>query len=426
MVCGHRSVWCVCLLSLVCLGCGLAENTKLANRVDEYLKLDRETCDLLCQIHDEQTLNASSAEILAKSRKLCELHSEISTSRAPKTQVKRIKAKVKAQQDELESKVAASIIRIAKIPGGKKFIRSFVAILGEGGMIPGYTPAMLNDMEEDIPTLVPDGAPPGIEKQTFHERNPARHNIPDPRRQMGAGFVSHRPSTTMGLSGTGQNPQGLQNSSTINQIDLSDKTPQELVSYFTHYDSEVAIRAIRRINRVEPDSVSNEVKRDVAQTLKRVAFDRTNNSRLRNIAIEGLVLWGGKYSVPLLLELLEEEDADSSQQGALLKALNHFEDYSAVEPAAKILAKGDYNMTLACEYLIKSGPDAEQAVLDHVRPTTFFLTQETIRLLGRIGTRKSFEAFKLLRRSTFYPALKQEVDDARKAILEREKDAGGQ
>jgi hypothetical protein len=215
-------------------------------------------------------------------------------------------------------------------------------------------------------------------------------------------------------------------------INLDEKTPEELVNYFDYHNKAIALRAIRRINEVDPDSVSKDVKRTVAMGLKDVAEDTNKSSAARCAATEGMITWGGKYSVPILVGILDKETQNPNpvhrfsrqgleQQKIILKALNDFGDRSAPVPVARVLAQGNGNMYAASEYLARVGPDAEDAVLTNVQPANYEITRETVQLLGKIGTKKSFKAFNLLKKTIFYQQVKQEITDARKAILERER-----
>lgn len=134
--------------------------------------------------------------------------------------------------------------------------------------------------------------------------------------------------------------------------------------------------------------------------------------------MQGMVIWGKEYSVPLLVELLDQ-NSTTKQQKIILGALIDFKDYSAIEPVAKVLAEGNSNLYTASNYLATIGPNAEKAVLAYVRPTSLELTKETIRLLGKIGSRKSLVAFVRLKKLPYYNLVEQDIREAKQAVLDR-------
>ncbi len=69
------------------------------------------------------------------------------------------------------------------------------------------------------------------------------------------------------------------------------------------------------------------------------------------------------------------------------------------------------------------GSDAEDVILQSVSPSNFLITQATVQLLGDIGTRKSIDRMRLLRKLYFYKMVQQDVTDAIAKIRRREAEA---
>ena len=196
------------------------------------------------------------------------------------------------------------------------------------------------------------------------------------------------------------------------------KTPQQWADDLDATHPEKVYQAMYGLNHVDRAGMSSELKKQVARKAKDLAFDSMQFPEIRNEAVRGLVIWGGKYSIPLLVELLGKSDV--AVQGEALKGLQKLGSSDGAEAAAKILAANGADQTIAIEYLESVGPEAEKFVLENVRPTTYELTQKTVELLGKIGTKKSFKAFAMLEKTPFNMILRPDIEKARQAILARD------
>ena len=79
-------------------------------------------------------------------------------------------------------------------------------------------------------------------------------------------------------------------------------------------------RAINALLKTTPDDVpSLETRKQIAKAFKRLAESPDTFGREKEQAIRGLVIWGGKYSGPILLGLLNT--AHGSDQRHLIQAL---------------------------------------------------------------------------------------------------------
>lgn len=425
MISTKRSVLPFFFLLVFCVGCGLNANARLRSGAKEINSLNEKIADQMDLIRDEATLKKNSPKILANYRKLMKVAKKLEGMRGTKQVVEAVKADLLSTKSRLESQVMSSFRRIARIPGGKKLIRSIVDILEANGTM--VNPAIKRLLSEDsFPTLrMPD-------RSSMRDRSSSRSFDSNSRERQ---HSRNRASNSENYSNFGNPwPRGFgrsrfphgSNKKTAPKrpsVDLSKKTTKELVFYCLHAEELVAIDAVKRINGVDPSTISSELKGEIARTLKKVAYNPSNSDQLRSNATKGMVIWGGKFCVPFLIELLDS--SGSSQQSVILKALVDYENYTAIEPVAKVLAQDNHNREAAAEYLAKAGPDAEQPVLDYVRPTSLFLTSETVKLLGKIGTKKSLTALVRLKRVVpyYYRETENEIIEARNAILGRmEKD----
>ncbi|MGD9127858.1 MAG: hypothetical protein PVH19_10825 [Planctomycetia bacterium] len=200
-----------------------------------------------------------------------------------------------------------------------------------------------------------------------------------------------------------------------------EKDPQE--QWLEDLDSKTFFRveeAFENLNKIDPSTVSDEFRQKVAMKARDVATDFSSFHSTRAEATRALVIWGGEFSEPYLVRVLIRAD-DKETQNEALKGLLKFKSTKGVEAATKILDSRQSDYDLVFKYLELAGPLAEEPILRNVRPKDLALTQKIVQFLGRHGSLKSFKAFSLLEKSDYYPALKADIDAAREAIRERQK-----
>ena len=107
---------------------------------------------------------------------------------------------------------------------------------------------------------------------------------------------------------------------------------------------------------------------------------------MKEEAIKGLVIWGGKYSGPILLKILE--DAGRFEEEHIIKALGDIK-YAKAAPA--LAAKlGDFVLGKhARSALRKMGEEAEDALLAVAPSADPKICLPAVELLGDCGTKKS-------------------------------------
>ena len=161
----------------------------------------------------------------------------------------------------------------------------------------------------------------------------------------------------------------------------------EMVASSDYFKQE---KAVKILLRTSPSQVTFEQKKKIAKAFKQLAED--DRGSMREEAIKGLVIWGGKYSGPILLRMLE--DARAFEEEHVIKALGDIK-YAKAAPA--LAAKlGDFFLgKQAGNALRKMGEEAEDAVLAVAPSPDPKICLPAVELLGDCGTKKSLP---LLRR----------------------------
>lgn len=170
------------------------------------------------------------------------------------------------------------------------------------------------------------------------------------------------------------------------------------------FERKEAIEALLRIN---PQDVSPELRKQIARSFKEIAFERLADDD----AIHGLALWGGKYSVPLLIELLDRE-----RTGAPDAVFDALAKYPTPESAEALAGKlGDFfSHDNAVRALRKMGSAAEPALLQAAPSRDPKVSVAAVQLLGDVGTEQSIE---LLRKAS--SSRNVDVRDLAKASLKK-------
>ena len=180
--------------------------------------------------------------------------------------------------------------------------------------------------------------------------------------------------------------------------------------------------AIAQLGKASPSDVSDaELRKEIARAARDVVDDTSLDSGLRRDAMPLLVTWGSTYSVPIFIRLLEDKNHDVQLDA--LGVLAKMQDPQAIEPLVETFVKDPLLRKDAANCLRSFGSDAEDVILQSVSPSNFLITQATVQLLGDIGTRKSIDRMRLLRKLYFYKMVQQDVTDAIAKIRRREAEA---
>ena len=179
-------------------------------------------------------------------------------------------------------------------------------------------------------------------------------------------------------------------------------------------------KALNRLVNADTSKLTDsEIRKEIAQAIRAIAFDDSVTPKTRCSAIRGLVHWGGKFAGPLLVQLLREDEPFLEEE--IYRQLAVVKEPSAIDPLVEKLMEFDSEDAAKC--LEAFGPAAEDAVLANTRPDNFINTRTIVRLLAKIGTKKSLPALQSLRKLHFFPMISRDVQSAIQAIEQREKAA---
>ncbi|MBN1908283.1 MAG: HEAT repeat domain-containing protein [Pirellulales bacterium] len=172
--------------------------------------------------------------------------------------------------------------------------------------------------------------------------------------------------------------------------------PRELDANGPDYYEELADRllsdnmaqqrqAISTLLAVQPDKIeSPETHKKIARAFRTLAQD--SRSSTRRDGIRGLVVWGGEFSTPILLEMFKS--SSSVDRKPIYEAFGQLKDPAAVPTVAAQLADRRERLD-AAKCLAQIGPAAEDAVLQMAPSSDPLVCVTAIELLGRLGTQKS-------------------------------------
>jgi HEAT repeat protein len=126
-------------------------------------------------------------------------------------------------------------------------------------------------------------------------------------------------------------------------------------------------------------------------------------------AIRGLVLYGGKYSVPILVEILKRERFKVPRE--LFDGLAQYPDARGAEAIVPQLANA-FNREAAASTIRTMGPVAEDALVTIAPSDDPAVSLAAVKLLGEVGTEKCVPLLGKAARSS-----NADVADAAKASL---------
>jgi hypothetical protein len=143
-------------------------------------------------------------------------------------------------------------------------------------------------------------------------------------------------------------------------------------------------KAVHKLLQSSPSQVTFEQRKKIAKAFKQLAED--DRAPMREETIKGLVIWGGVYSGPILLEILEHPVHPRDEERAI-KALGDIKYAKAAPALAAKLSKRHLHECVG-RALRRLGEDAEDALIV-VAPSPKELTcLAAVELLGDCGTKK--------------------------------------
>jgi hypothetical protein len=174
--------------------------------------------------------------------------------------------------------------------------------------------------------------------------------------------------------------------------------------------------AMKQLLQIEPGAVTDkETKKRIARGFREIAFNETGSDR--GGAIRGLVIWGGKFANPLLVDLLDREQLAAPPEVfdglAILK-----EPTGAAAACRKLGNFFNHDAAVAC--LRKMGPVAEDSLIKTAPSNDPKVSLAAVKLLGELGTDKSIEILSNAAKSR-NPDIRDAARDAVKSIRQRKK-----
>jgi hypothetical protein len=173
--------------------------------------------------------------------------------------------------------------------------------------------------------------------------------------------------------------------------------------------------AAETLLRVRPGDVANpETRKLIARGYRSLAMEDRGH---QEEAIRGLVIWGGKYSVPVLVELMDKERHHVADE--IFTALGHLKDPRGAEAVAQHLGNF-FNHDAAVASLRRMGSASEDVLIKAAPSNDAKVSLTAVQLLGEVGGEKSIQ---ILQRATGArnPEVKRAARDAIKRIRARQK-----
>jgi hypothetical protein len=145
--------------------------------------------------------------------------------------------------------------------------------------------------------------------------------------------------------------------------------------------------AMERLSAAGQRSPPADGRRELAQAMRDRAFARTDPADRRVKAIEQMVRWGGRFSAPLLVELLKDEEPTVRQ--AVLAQLAPLRHPNAIEPIVQCFYAQAEGREAAAAAIKSYGSAAEEALLKHAPKDDVAAIRALLPLLAEFGTAKS-------------------------------------
>jgi HEAT repeat protein len=145
-------------------------------------------------------------------------------------------------------------------------------------------------------------------------------------------------------------------------------------------------RAIEALLAKTPDDVpAPETRKQIAKAFKQLAELPQTVGREKEQAVRGLVIWGGKFSGPILLGLLNT--ANGIDQKYIIQALGEIQYAPAADAIASKLSSPICRESAAAA-LKEIGTEAEHAVMQVAASEQSWVCVAAVNVLGEIGTAK--------------------------------------
>jgi hypothetical protein len=223
---------------------------------------------------------------------------------------------------------------------------------------------------------------------------------------------SFRAAMRRGLAGVAAGDLDSEPSRFDPPTDIEDFAELLADEHAPHHDE-----AVRKLLSMTPADVKDKKLRGkIARGFRELAlgshFDRDD-------AVRGLVIWGGKYSVPIIVQLLDEDRP--GPQEAIFRALGDVPTAEGAAAATRHLGNF-FNHDLAVAALRRMGPVAEDALIQAAPADNEDVSLAAVALLADVGTDKSLAILRKATRSRNY-AVKEAAYASIRAIRTRQEKA---
>ena len=153
--------------------------------------------------------------------------------------------------------------------------------------------------------------------------------------------------------------------------------------------------ALDRLAKADPREADKELRKKIARSIRDIAVG--DNRLDRPKAVPALVVWGGKYSVPILLEMLNDPAGRLSSE-EVFKGLAKYPTEESANVVVRYL--GDFHTHKhAVECLRQMGPTAESALIAAAPANNPDISLSAIQLLGEVGTKRCLSLLQKAKRS---------------------------
>ncbi len=155
--------------------------------------------------------------------------------------------------------------------------------------------------------------------------------------------------------------------------------------------------ALKRLASVDPKSVESAVRKQVAVALREKAL--SGNEFKPGVMVNALTNWGGRYSVPILIDLLKKSGRGSLNKEVYFNALGDFPTKEGADAVAGYV--DDFFVgKFAIQSLRKMGSLAEDALIKIAPSNDFDVSRFAVEQLGKVGTSKSLSILKKAKKSS--------------------------
>lgn len=145
--------------------------------------------------------------------------------------------------------------------------------------------------------------------------------------------------------------------------------------------------ALKRLGAADPSQLKDrQMQAEIARAARDIVV--AGSSHEKTEAIAPLVVWGGKFSVPIMLKLLEEEEGRGHNSDEIFAALAMHPTPESATAVSQYVGNF-FAHDEACRCLVKMGSVAEDAVMKIAPSNEPKVSVAAVMILGEIGTEKS-------------------------------------